>query len=170
MVRLRPRSGLAPRPEPVRESIPLNATLPAVPAERVPEVLARYDGTIRELKIKVAEKGQSLADDVARVAAAREALPEARLKIDANMGYTPPALSRRSANSASTASSTPSSPWQPSRTWRRSVTPWPRRDCRSASPPTSRFARPKIRCAWPAPMPPTSSSSRPLPWAVFAVP
>ena len=78
-----------PAPEPVRESIPLNATLPAVPAERVPEVLARYDGTIRELKIKVAEKGQSLADDVARVAAAREALPEARLKIDANMGYTP---------------------------------------------------------------------------------
>lgn len=77
-----------PAPEPVRESIPLNATLPAVPAERVPEVLARYDGTIRELKIKVAEKGQSLADDVARVAAAREALPEAHLKIDANMGYT----------------------------------------------------------------------------------
>ena len=77
-----------PALEPVRESIPLNATLPAVPAERVPEVLARYDGTIRELKIKVAEKGQSLADDVARVAAAREALPEARLKIDANMGYT----------------------------------------------------------------------------------
>ena len=59
-----------PAPEPVRESIPLNATLPAVPAERVPEVLARYDGTIRELKIKVAEKGQSLADDVARANAA----------------------------------------------------------------------------------------------------
>ncbi len=77
-----------PATEPVREHIPLNATLPAVPAERVPEVLARYNGTIRELKIKVAERGQSLAEDVARVAAARKALPEARLKVDANMGYT----------------------------------------------------------------------------------
>ena len=77
-----------PTPEPVRTRIPLNATLPAVPAERVPEVLAKYEGEIQELKIKVAEKGQSLADDIARVAAAREALPNARLKVDANMGYT----------------------------------------------------------------------------------
>ena len=76
-----------PAPEPVRTRIPLNATLPAVPAERVPEVLAKYEGEIQELKIKVAEKGQSLADDIARVAAAREALPNARLKVDANMGY-----------------------------------------------------------------------------------
>ena len=77
-----------PTPEPVRTRIPLNATLPAVPAERVPEVLAKYEGEIQELKIKVAEKGQSLADDIARVAAARNALPNARLKVDANMGYT----------------------------------------------------------------------------------
>lgn len=77
-----------PTPGPVRTRIPLNATLPAVPAERVPEVLAKYAGDIQELKIKVAEKGQSLADDIARVAAAREALPNARLKVDANMGYT----------------------------------------------------------------------------------
>ena len=54
----------------------------------MPEVLAKYAGDIQELKIKVAEKGQSLADDIARVAAAREALPNARLKVDANMGYT----------------------------------------------------------------------------------
>ena len=77
-----------PAPEPVRTRIPLNATLPAVPAERVPQVLAKYEGEIQELKIKVAEKGQSLADDIARVAAARKALPNARLKVDANMGYT----------------------------------------------------------------------------------
>lgn len=77
-----------PAPEPVRTRIPLNATLPAVPAERVPEVLAKYEGEIQELKIKVAEKGQSLTDDIARVAAARDALPNARLKVDANMGYT----------------------------------------------------------------------------------
>ncbi|WP_314078848.1 o-succinylbenzoate synthase [uncultured Rothia sp.] len=77
-----------PAPEPVRTRIPLNATLPAVAAERVPQVLTKYEGEIQELKIKVAEKGQSLADDIARVAAARDALPNARLKVDANMGYT----------------------------------------------------------------------------------
>lgn len=77
-----------PAPEPVRTRVPLNATLPAVAAERVPQVLTKYEGEIQELKIKVAEKGQSLADDIARVAAARDALPNARLKVDANMGYT----------------------------------------------------------------------------------
>ena len=77
-----------PAPEPVRTRIPLNATLPAVAAEHVPQVLTKYEGEIQELKIKVAEKGQSLADDIARVAAARDALPNARLKVDANMGYT----------------------------------------------------------------------------------
>ena len=77
-----------PAPEQVRTRIPLNATLPAVAAERVPQVLTKYEGEIQELKIKVAEKGQSLADDIARVAAARDALPNARLKVDANMGYT----------------------------------------------------------------------------------
>ena len=40
--------------------------MPAVPAASVPEVLARYDGC-RTVKVKVAEPGQSLADDVARV-------------------------------------------------------------------------------------------------------
>ena len=50
----------------------------AVPAERVPEVLANTRGGFRELENKVAEKGQSLADDIARVAAARDALPNAR--------------------------------------------------------------------------------------------
>ena len=69
-----------PAPEPVRTRIPLNATLPAVPAERVPEVLAKYEGEIQELKIKVAEKGQSIADDIARVAAGRDsATASARL-------------------------------------------------------------------------------------------
>ena len=74
----------------VREQVPVNATLPAVPAHRVPDVLNNYNGDIQELKIKVAERGQTLADDIARVAAARTALPNARLKIDANAGWTLP--------------------------------------------------------------------------------
>ncbi|MFP3821704.1 enolase C-terminal domain-like protein, partial [Bacillus sp. SIMBA_008] len=42
----------------------------------------------RTAKVKVAERGQLLADDVARVAAVREALgAEGRIRIDANMGW-----------------------------------------------------------------------------------
>ncbi|WP_458108848.1 o-succinylbenzoate synthase [Arthrobacter sp. R3-55] len=73
-------------PPPRRSAIPVNATVPAVPAERVPEVLARF-GRVDAVKIKVAERGQSLRDDVARVHAVREALPEAAIRVDANGGW-----------------------------------------------------------------------------------
>ncbi|MGO4144217.1 o-succinylbenzoate synthase [Paenarthrobacter sp. YAF11_1] len=73
-------------PPQLRETIPVNATVPAVPAERVPEVLARF-GRVDAVKIKVAERGQSLRDDVARVNAVREALPEAAIRVDANGGW-----------------------------------------------------------------------------------
>lgn len=73
-----------PQPPPRRSSVPVNATVPAVPAASVPDVLARFDGC-RTAKVKVAEPGQTLADDVARVRAVREALgPEGRVRIDAN--------------------------------------------------------------------------------------
>ena len=76
-----------PQPRPLRVAIPVNATVPAVPAERVPEILARYDGC-RTAKVKVAERGQTLADDVARVRAVRAALgPEGRIRVDANAGW-----------------------------------------------------------------------------------
>lgn len=74
-------------PDPVRSSIPVNATVPAVPADRVADVLAGYGGAVPAVKIKVAERGQSLADDVARVAAVRDLLPGAELRVDANMGW-----------------------------------------------------------------------------------
>jgi O-succinylbenzoate synthase len=71
-------------PEARRDVVPVNATVPAVPAEQVPTVLARFDGC-RTAKVKVAERGQSLADDVSRVAAVREAMgPDARIRVDAN--------------------------------------------------------------------------------------
>ncbi|MGC5221061.1 o-succinylbenzoate synthase [Micromonospora sp. DT81.3] len=76
--------GWRSQPPPLRNSLLVNATMPAVPAASVPEVLARYDGC-RTVKVKVAEPGQSLADDVARVRAVRAALgPEGRVRIDAN--------------------------------------------------------------------------------------
>ncbi|NYF17796.1 O-succinylbenzoate synthase [Microbacterium sp. AK009] len=76
--------GWAPSPAPVRDRIPVNATVPAVPAASVPEVLARFPGC-RTAKVKVADPGQRLADDIARVAAVRAAMgPEGRIRIDAN--------------------------------------------------------------------------------------
>ena len=76
-----------PRPSAVRDGIRVNATIPAVPADQVAEVLARFDGC-RTAKVKVAEAGQALADDVARVRAVRAAMgPEGRIRIDANAGW-----------------------------------------------------------------------------------
>ncbi|CAN5636898.1 o-succinylbenzoate synthase [soil metagenome] len=72
-------------PPTVRTSIPINATVPAVAAEQVPEVLARFPGA-RTAKVKVAEPGQSLVDDVARVSAVRALIPTVR--VDANGGWS----------------------------------------------------------------------------------
>ncbi len=68
-----------------RDRIPVNATVPAVAAHRVPEVLARFPGA-RTAKVKVAEPGQVLADDVARVEAVRALVPTVR--VDANGAWT----------------------------------------------------------------------------------
>ncbi|WKG06421.1 o-succinylbenzoate synthase [Mycolicibacterium sp. HK-90] len=75
------------RPAPAihRDRIPINATVPAVPAAQVPEVLARFPGA-GTAKVKVAEPGQSLADDVARVNAVRARIPVVR--VDANGGWS----------------------------------------------------------------------------------
>lgn len=74
-------------PEPVRESIPVNATVPAVTAEQVPGVLSRFGEGITAVKIKVAESGQSTDDDLARVRAVHRERPEVGLRIDANAGW-----------------------------------------------------------------------------------
>lgn len=68
-----------------REKVPINATVPAVTADRVPEVLARFPGA-HTAKVKVAEPGQTLRDDVARVNAVRERIPTVR--VDANGGWS----------------------------------------------------------------------------------
>jgi len=74
-------------PEPRRGQVPVNATLPAVRPELVGAVLARYDGC-RTVKVKVAEPGQTLADDLDRVAAVRDlAGPDVRIRVDANGGW-----------------------------------------------------------------------------------
>ena len=75
-------------PAPVRERIPVNATVPAVPAAEVAGILARFPGCTTA-KVKVAEAGQALADDLDRVAAVRDVLGAAgRIRVDANGGWT----------------------------------------------------------------------------------
>ncbi|MGA9679308.1 MAG: O-succinylbenzoate synthase, partial [Mycobacterium sp.] len=54
----------------LRDRIPINATVPAVAAAQVAEVLERFPGA-RTAKVKVAEPGQTLAEDVDRVNAVR---------------------------------------------------------------------------------------------------
>ncbi|MDV3222468.1 o-succinylbenzoate synthase [Intrasporangium sp.] len=74
----------AARPAPVRDVVPVNATVPAVPPEDVPGVLSRFEGCMTA-KVKVAERGQTLRDDLDRIAAVRDAMgARARIRIDAN--------------------------------------------------------------------------------------
>ncbi|KIP51690.1 o-succinylbenzoate synthase [Leucobacter komagatae] len=75
-------------PPGLRDTIAVNATVPAVSAAEVPGVLARFPGC-RTAKVKVAERGQTLADDIARVRATREALgDDAFVRVDANGGWS----------------------------------------------------------------------------------
>lgn len=71
-------------PAPVRDRVPVNATVPAVAAAEVAAVLARFPGCTTA-KVKVAEPGQAVAEDLDRLAAVRGALgPAGRVRIDAN--------------------------------------------------------------------------------------
>ncbi|TPG15124.1 o-succinylbenzoate synthase [Pedococcus bigeumensis] len=75
-------------PAAMRDSIPVNATVPAVAPDQVAGVLARFDGATTA-KVKVAEQGQSIEDDVCRVAAVRDAIgPGGRIRVDANGGWS----------------------------------------------------------------------------------
>ncbi|WP_036529474.1 o-succinylbenzoate synthase, partial [Nocardia sp. CNY236] len=70
-------------PEPVRDRIPINATVPAVDAQRAHDIVA-VSGC-RTAKVKVADHPESLPEDLARVEAVRSALgPHGHIRIDAN--------------------------------------------------------------------------------------
>ncbi|MGH8828969.1 MAG: o-succinylbenzoate synthase [Jiangellaceae bacterium] len=74
-------------PAPVRDRVPVNATVPAVRPDQVAGVLSRFPGCTTA-KVKVAALGQTPADDEARLEAVRDALgPAGRIRIDANAGW-----------------------------------------------------------------------------------
>ncbi len=77
-------------PDPVRDRVPVNVTVPAVGPEQAHALVLR--GGCRTAKVKVAEPGQDLAEDQARVEAVRAALdtagPGGSLRIDANGAWS----------------------------------------------------------------------------------
>ena len=73
-------------PPPVRRSVPVNVTVPAVGPEQAHAIVAASG--CRTAKVKVAEPGQSAADDLARVEAVRDALgPSGAVRVDANAAW-----------------------------------------------------------------------------------
>jgi O-succinylbenzoate synthase len=74
-------------PPPARMRIPVNTTVPAVTPEQAHE-LVRNSGC-STAKVKVAEAGQTLSDDIARVEAVRDAIGRnGAVRIDANAAWS----------------------------------------------------------------------------------
>ncbi|WP_330251671.1 o-succinylbenzoate synthase [Nocardia sp. NBC_00565] len=70
-------------PEPVRERIPINCTVPAVDPVRAHAIVA--GSGCHTAKVKVADHADSLGEDLARVEAVRDALgPDGSVRVDAN--------------------------------------------------------------------------------------
>jgi O-succinylbenzoate synthase len=68
----------------VRDRVPVNATVPAIAPDEVADVLAAFPGC-RTAKVKVAQTGQSPADDQDRLRAVRDVLgPAGHIRIDVN--------------------------------------------------------------------------------------
>ncbi|MGI8868492.1 MAG: o-succinylbenzoate synthase [Mycobacteriales bacterium] len=81
-------------PEPRRDAVPCNVTVPAASPETAARIVRDAAGTT--VKVKVAEVGQDLGADETRVAAVREALDatgrrDAHIRVDANAGWSVPA-------------------------------------------------------------------------------
>lgn len=75
-----------PFPAPVRGQVPVNTTVPAVDAATAYELVAASG--CATAKVKVAEPGQQLSDDLDRVAAVREALgADGHVRVDANAAW-----------------------------------------------------------------------------------
>ena len=74
-------------PAPVRQHVPVNVTVPAVSPETAHRVVR--EGGCTTAKVKVAEPGQSSADDEARLEAVRDALgPRGAVRVDANGAWS----------------------------------------------------------------------------------
>lgn len=77
-----------PLPAPVRDAVPVNVTVPAVDAATAHQIVTASGGC-RTAKVKVAEAGQSLTEEIARLEAVRDAIgPGGKIRIDVNARWT----------------------------------------------------------------------------------
>ncbi len=73
-------------PAPVRDRVPVNVTVPAVDAAEAHRIVTA--SRCSTAKVKVAEPGQPVSDDLDRVEAVRDALGRGgRIRVDANGGW-----------------------------------------------------------------------------------
>ncbi len=80
-------------PKPVRDSVGVNVTVPAVGPELAHQLVT--EAGCRTAKVKVAEPGQPESADLARVEAVRDAIgPAGRIRVDANGGWDVPTAAR----------------------------------------------------------------------------
>ncbi|WP_285100852.1 o-succinylbenzoate synthase [Promicromonospora sp. MEB111] len=81
-------------PDAVRQSVPVNVTVPAVGPERAREIVLASGGC-RTAKVKVAQRGpdgalEPVGAEIERVAAVRDTLgPDGAIRVDANAAWTP---------------------------------------------------------------------------------
>ena len=74
-------------PAPVRDRVPVNVTVPAVGPEQAHRIVTASGGCTTA-KVKVAERGQDLGAEVARLEAVRDALgPTGKIRVDANAAW-----------------------------------------------------------------------------------
>jgi O-succinylbenzoate synthase len=74
-------------PAPLRDRVPVNATVPVIAPEAAHALVLRSG--CRTVKVKVAEAGAPLAGDLARVEAVRDALGRSgRIRVDANGAWS----------------------------------------------------------------------------------
>ena len=72
-----------PWPKQYRTNIPINATLPNVPVDKVPDILQAFDGcTTVKIKVDDFEVGAELVE------ATLDYLPDASIRLDVNEGWT----------------------------------------------------------------------------------
>ncbi|MFT5223788.1 MAG: O-succinylbenzoate synthase [Glaciecola sp.] len=75
-----------PWPRAVRDTVPVNATVPAVDPATAQAIVREFNAAT--VKVKVAERGQTPGEDVERLQAVRDALgPAGAIRIDANAAW-----------------------------------------------------------------------------------
>lgn len=74
-------------PQPVRDQVPVNVTVPACAPDRAREIVAARQGATTA-KVKVGEPGQSLADDQERLEAVRDGMGDGLIRIDVNGAWS----------------------------------------------------------------------------------